>query len=122
MDSDVCQVRRQLLEALPNERSFIVNHLLSESSAGDDTPPIFDESIGGALLDAARINVMAAMQAFPAANVQLIVLPGEEEGPPTLAECLAQAMQWLDAARAMTVQQGPTPTSIHIVESGVQKP
>jgi len=73
--------------------------------------PVFDETIGGALIDAARINVMAARTAFPAASV--VLLPGDEDEP-TIAVCLEQAAQWLDAARAMTIEQATAPpTSLH---------
>lgn len=78
---------------------------------------VFDESIGGALIDAARINVMAALSAF---DEPTIVLPGDEDLPPTLTDCLGQAMQWLDAARTITLQKpgAPDPTSLHVVSSG----
>lgn len=81
--------------------------------------PVFDESIGGALIDAARINVMAAMAAFPEVGPS-ILLPGDEDLPPTLTDCLRQAQQWLDAARAITVQmpQAPPMTSLHVVGGG----
>lgn len=86
----------------------------------DPPVPMFEESIGGALIDAARINVMAAQAAFPELP-PVIVLPGDEDDPPTIGDCLAQAAQWLDAARAMTIEQAPAaPTSLHVVE-GAQR-
>lgn len=79
--------------------------------------PVFGETIGGALIDAARINVMAAMRAFPEVGPS-ILLPGDEDLPPTIHDCLAQAAQWLDAARAISVQMTPEAvTSLHVVES-----
>lgn len=81
------------------------------------TTPVFDETMGGALIDAARINVMAALRACPAFE-RRIVVPGIEERP-SVHECLAEAMQWLDAARALAIEQLPEPpTSLHVVEAG----
>jgi hypothetical protein len=81
----------------------------------NETVPVFDETIGGALIDAARINVMAALTAFPTVGPE-ILLPGDEDHP-TINECLVQAAQWLDAARAISVQMTPEAmTSIHVVE------
>lgn len=80
----------------------------------DEAVPVFDETMGGALIDAARINVMAALQACPDFGRQ-IVIPGQAETP-TVHDCLAQAMEWLDAARALSLEQlGGPPTSIHVV-------
>lgn len=77
---------------------------------------IFDETIGGALIDSARISVMAAIRAFP--SEPTIVLPGEEDQP-AVSDCLIQAMQWLDAARALTLERsGTAPTSLHFVAEG----
>ncbi len=85
---------------------------MSETLAG---PPVFDETIAGALIDAARINVMAARTAFDS-QIPLIAIPGDADDVPTLAECLAQAATWLDAARAITITRSPAePTSIHVV-------
>lgn len=80
-------------------------------------PPVFDETLGGALIDAARINVMAALEACPAFE-RRIVLAGEPE-PPTVHECLAEAMEWLNMARALSIEQNPAAlTSLHLVEAG----
>lgn len=65
------------------------------------SPPVFDETIGGALIDAARINVMAARMAFP------------EDG--AVIECLEHAARCLDIARMSTQRFTTPPTSIHVV-------
>jgi hypothetical protein len=79
--------------------------------------PVFNESIGDALIDSARISVMAAMQARPAHERPLIVMPGDDDSP-TVSDCLAQAMQWLDAARSLATEPSAAPpTSIHVVTS-----
>jgi hypothetical protein len=75
------------------------------------------------VIDAARISVMAAMHLIPmdADNPPRIVLPGEDEADfaPTVHECLQQAMQWLDHARQLTIEQASTPpTSVHIITPG----
>lgn len=76
--------------------------------------PVFDETLGGALIDAARISVMAAARAFPDGGPR-IVLPGDNLAP-TVADCLGEAMQWLDAARALSIDQAPeVVTSLHEV-------
>lgn len=93
-------------------------------SAGDvmTTPategtPVFTESIGAALIDSARISVMAAMSMLPAPLI--ITLPEEvldpDEAAASVHGCLEQAMQWLDGARVITVQQGAPVTSLHVV-------
>jgi hypothetical protein len=61
---------------------------------------------------------MAAMHVLgPPPEFTRIVLPGDEdEGPGSAQECLAQAMQWLDAARAMSIHEAAVaPTSVHVV-------
>jgi len=75
------------------------------------------ESLPAALIDGARISVMAAHTMFASdpTMAPLIVLPGEEEVP-TVIECLGQAMQWLNAARELAAQAGPPPTSLHVIE------
>lgn len=85
------------------------------ASAETETPetPVFEESLGSALIDAARITVMAALAAFP--RVIQVPLPEEAETP-TVQECLVQAAQWLDAARAIALDQSPAATtSLHVV-------
>jgi hypothetical protein len=78
---------------------------------------MYTESLGTALLDAARINTAAAIEILPPPEgYETITLPGDEEAPPTIQECLAQAMQWLNLARAMTIERGAAPpTSLHVV-------
>lgn len=85
-------------------------------AAGAEKAPVFMESMAGALIDSARISVMAATGMLPAYT--RIVLPGDEEdGPPNVHDCLDQAMQWLDAARVQTIEQGDTPpTSLHVIQ------
>lgn len=79
-------------------------------------PPMYRESIGGSLIDSARISVMAAAVMFPEERAPLIVTP--EAGPPepTLHDCLEQAMNWLDAARHLSVEKGAPVTSLHVVD------
>lgn len=77
--------------------------------------PVFDEEMGGALIDAARISVMAAMRDFPEPSSALVV-PGDEPRH-TVGDCLAEAMMWLDAARGLSMQ-GKAPTSLHVVTGG----
>jgi hypothetical protein len=77
--------------------------------------PVFNESIGGALIDSARISVMAAMRMLP---VRQIVVPSAviEGDTASVHNCLEEAMQWLEAARVLTVQQGAPVTSVHVVQ------
>ncbi|MFL5912750.1 MAG: hypothetical protein ACJ768_19565 [Gaiellaceae bacterium] len=81
--------------------------------------PVFQESMAGALIDSARISVMAALSLLPPREAPLIILPGEEEelaeeAAGTVDGCLEQAMEWLDAARRHTVAAGAPVTSLHI--------
>lgn len=81
--------------------------------------PLFRESMAGALIDSARISVMAALSMLPPPVAPLIILPGEPdetaEDPIATAEgCLEQAMSWLDAARAHTIEAGAPVTSLHV--------
>jgi len=84
-----------------------------------DTIPVFRESLAGALIDSARISVMAALAMLPPPEGPLIILPG---APPDMADdpsatphgCLEEAMQWLDAARVHTVDAGAPVTSLHV--------
>jgi len=89
-----------------------------------EQPPVFDETMSGALIDAARIAVMAAVKMLPPEMAMpQIVLPGEIEGPPNVHECLVGAMEWLNAARELTVQQAAMPpTSIHVVSGSEVRP
>lgn len=87
-----------------------------------DAAPVylFRESIGAALIDSARISVMAALEMLPSPPAPLIVLPGtpEQEADDAAASvhgCLEQAMEWLDAARVHTVAAGAPVTSLHAV-------
>jgi hypothetical protein len=82
---------------------------------------VFVEQIPGALIDSARISVMAALHLLPAEpSVTRIVLPGDDAAEPlSVRDCLIEAAQWLDGARAMTVQESATaPTSLHVVGGG----
>jgi hypothetical protein len=89
-----------------------------EPAAAEATPPVFNESIADALIDSARISVMAAIELRPFYERPLIVMPDDEAQPPNVHECLSQAMQWLNAARAMTIEQAAlAPTSIHVVNA-----
>jgi hypothetical protein len=62
---------------------------------------------------------MAALAMLPPPpDYARIVLPGDGEDGlvGSVHECLAQAAQWLDAARAFTIEQAATPpTSLHVV-------
>lgn len=82
--------------------------------------PVFEESMAGALIDSARISVMAALSMLPPRDAPLIILPGAEEqmaedAAGTVEGCLEQAMQWLDGARSLTVVAGAPVTSLHTV-------
>lgn len=97
-------------------------------SAPADPVPVYQESLGGALIDAARIAVMAALAMIPA-DSPLIVLPGSpeemaEDVAANLHGCLEQAMQWLDGARALAMEdlaaKGAPPTSLHVLERGAR--
>lgn len=88
--------------------------------------PVFQESMAGALIDSARISVMAALTMLPQLDVPLIVLPGDteqmaEDAAASVQGCLEQAMDWLDAARAHTVAAGAPVTSFHVAGSQVQR-
>lgn len=89
------------------------------AAKGLEPVPVFEESIGAALIDSARISVMAAIGLLPRQPV--IVLPGDPDEGPTVHDCLDQAMQWLDAARVQTIEQtGTPPTSFHVVAAGTR--
>lgn len=77
---------------------------------------VFIETIGGSLIDAARISIMGARAMIPPAEPSRIVMPGKEEEPVSVHEALGEAMNWLDLARSITVSKmtGP-PTSLHVV-------
>lgn len=77
--------------------------------------PLYKESIGGALIDSARISVMAAAGMIP--RSQIIVPDAIVAGDTaSVHNCLEEAMSWLDAARALTIEHGAQPpTSIHVV-------
>lgn len=79
-------------------------------------PPLFTESIGSALIDAARISTVAALTLLPPdPPPPKLVLP-VRPGTLNARECLAQALQWLDAARQQTIEQSTTPpTSLHVI-------
>lgn len=69
-----------------------------------DEVPVYLESIGGALIDSARIAVMGALALLPPPAAPLIVLPGmpdqmAADAASSVHGCLEEAMQWLDAAR-----------------------
>lgn len=68
------------------------------SSCAKTPTPVFNETIGGALIDSARISVLAALSVLP--NSSPIVLSPLDDDGPSLHDCLGQAMEWLDAARA----------------------
>jgi hypothetical protein len=85
------------------------------SSCAGKQLPLFVETIGGSLIDSARISVMAAMAMIPEHR---IVLPGGGEDPdaPNLHNCLEEAMEWLNAARVQSIERSRTPpTSLHVV-------
>lgn len=73
--------------------------------------PVTIEAMGGALIDSARITVMAAMGLLPQKR---IITAADDEGP-NVHNCLEEAMMWLDAARAITIEQGAPVTSLHVV-------
>lgn len=92
--------------------------------------PHFQESLGGSLIDAARISVMGAMALLPAPDVPRIILPNTadqmaDDAAASVHGCLEQAMEWLNAARAFTMEQmaaqGHPPTSFHHVSSPTRK-
>lgn len=78
--------------------------------------PVFNESMGAALIDSARITTMTAIGLLP--EFQPLVASPLEDEHPSLHQCLEQAMQWLDAARAITVDMGAPVTSLHVVKRG----
>lgn len=97
------------------------------SADATNTIPVFHESLSGALIDSARISVMAALAMLPPAAAPLIVLPGTEDemaadAAGTVRGCLEQAMEWLDAARMRAMEtlaaKGAPPTSLHVVDRG----
>jgi len=89
-----------------------------EQAAATRAPdaPVFNESVGGALIDAARISIMGAMELLPPAP--MILLPGEDEIR-SVQDCLEEAMNWLNAARVRTIELAEeAPTSTHIIGAG----
>jgi hypothetical protein len=102
----------------------------SPTSPPADTIPVYLESMGGSLIDSARISVMAALALLPPPAAPLIVLPGsaEQEADDDAASvhgCLGQAMEWLDVARAHAIRsleaKGAPPTSFHVVQDAGQQ-
>ncbi len=112
-----------------------------QASAPDASTPHYIESLAGALIDSARISVMAAIAMLPAPPAPLIVLPGPaaprglrrpgtpeqmaDDAAATPHGCLEEAMQWLNAARVHTAGElaakGVPPTSLHeITPAGVR--
>lgn len=97
----------------------------AEASRGqDEAVPVYIESLGGSLIDAARIAVMGALAMLPPPVAPLIVLPGTDDqmaddAAATAHGCLEQAMQWLDAARVHAAGElaakGAPPTSFHAI-------
>lgn len=80
--------------------------------------PLHNETIAGALIDSARISVIASLEMLPeAAPRPLIITADAPEADPldTVQGCLEQAMQWLDAARIHTVNDGAPVTSLHTI-------
>lgn len=93
-------------------------------TAKAETPeeiPVFRESIGSALIDSARISVMAALMLLPprAAESRIILASDPDYQPPEASPhgCLEQAMEWLDAARVHTIEAGAPVTSLHVAGS-----
>jgi len=85
--------------------------------------PVFNESMAGALIDSARISVMAALSMLPPPEAPLIILPGNEQeesedAAASIDGCLEQAMQWLDAARSHSIDRGAPVTSLHVAGAG----
>lgn len=78
--------------------------------------PVSIESMGGSLIDSARITVFAAIGILP--EYQPLPESPLEDTHPSLHDCLQQAMQWLDAARGITVEMGAPVTSLHTVKRG----
>lgn len=88
--------------------------------------PVFREHMGGALIDSARISVMAALAMLPPPDAPLIVLPGNaeeesEDAAGSIHGCLEQAMEWLDAARVHTIEAGAPVTSLHVAAAGTPR-
>lgn len=83
---------------------------------GPQPVPVTRETMGGSVIDSARISVMAAMFMIPEEPPPVIVTSEAEEPMPSVHDCLEQAMHWLDMARALTVQKGAPVTSLHTVE------
>lgn len=97
--------------------SRIEQAAIEATDAEEISPERYAESIGSALIDAARISIMGALAMLP--DAPMIVPPGDENVP-CVQNCLDQAMQWLEAARVRTIELGYTkPTSIHAVEGGM---
>jgi hypothetical protein len=81
--------------------------------------PVFNETMAGALIDSARISVMAALSMLPPPDVPLIIMPGNqqeesEDAAASIDGCLEQAMHWLDAARSHSIDRGAPVTSLHV--------
>lgn len=80
--------------------------------------PVYLESLGGSLIDAARISVMGAIALLPAPRAPLIITtdrPQPSDDPSASAQgCLEQAMNWLEAARVLTIDAGAPVTSLHV--------
>ena len=83
-----------------------------EPQRQEEVIPVTTETIGGSLIDSARISVMAASALLP---VKRIILANEDPRASVHA-CLDQAMNWLDMARELTIEDGAPVTSVHIVK------
>lgn len=77
--------------------------------------PVFLETYGSALIDAARITAGTARMFFPEEDAPVIQIPGQDP-PLTVQLCLEQAMNWLDAAREASLDNAQAPpSSLHVV-------
>lgn len=83
--------------------------------------PVHEETLGGSLIDAARISVMGAMHILPDRPGPVIISPGEPDSAhESVHECLEQAMEWLNAARAVSIGQASAPpTSMHVIQESL---
>jgi len=103
-----------ICSACRSKESVAADNSQALLTGSPNSPPVFVESLGGALIDAARISLMGATALLPRESP--IIRPGTEQGP-SVHECLDEAMAWLDAARAQTIEQsGTPPTSFHVVQ------